>query len=144
MHTFSVEKTVDAPLEAMWALVSDFANLDWYDGAERVERSGEGIGQVRRLFMPGSDQPVEEQLLALDPASHTLEYEVLEGGINIMRDYRVIASLADAGDGKTRAVWNASFSGLSVDGVQPEDMIGVMRDTYGNMLEAMASAARKR
>ena len=45
MYEFTVEKTVDAPVEAMWALVSDFANLDWFDGAARVEKSGEGIGQ---------------------------------------------------------------------------------------------------
>ncbi len=144
IYTFTVEKTLDAPLEALWSVVADFTNLDWYDGAERVEAVGEGIGQVRRLFMPGMDDPVEEKLLALDPQAHRLEYEVLEGGLNIMRDYRVVAQLEDAGDGQTRALWDASFSGVSVEGVSPEDMIGVMTDTYGNMLEAMAAAARAR
>lgn len=124
-------------MDAVWAVVADFANLDWYRGAERVEKVGDGVGQVRRIYMPGMDAPVEEELLAIDHERHSLEYEVLEGEINIMQNYRVVASLADAGNGRTHARWDASFSGVSVEGVSPEDMIGVMRDTYGAMLEAI-------
>ena len=128
----------------MWSVVSDFANLDWFDGAERVEKVGEGIGQVRRLFMPGSEDPVEEKLLAMDPQAHSFEYEVLPGAVNVMRDYRVVATLSKAGDGQTLARWDAAFSEVTVDGVAPEDMIGVMTDMYGKMLEAMAAEARRR
>ena len=144
MYEFTVEKTVDAPVEAMWALVSDFANLDWFDGADRVEKSGEGIGQRRRIYMPGSDDPVEEELLALDEGARRLEYAVHEGGVNIMRDYRVVASLADAGAGRCHAIWQASFSGVSMDGVEPEMMVGVMSDTYDKMLDVMAAACVSR
>ncbi len=140
MYEFTVEKTVDAPVDAMWALVSNFANIDWFDGAARVEKTGEGIGQRRRIYMPGSDDPVEEELLALDNAERRMEYAVHEGGVNIMRDYRVVASLADAGEGQSLARWQASFSGVSVEGVEPEMMIGVMSDTYDKMLDMMAAA----
>lgn len=144
MHEFTVEKTLDVTKDKLWAVVADFANLDWYQGAARVEREGEGIGQVRRIFMPGMDQPVEEQLLALDSNNCTLEYTVLEGAVNIMRDYHVIARLQDADGGGTRASWQARFSGVSVDGVAPADMIAVMQSTYDGMLDAMAAAARSR
>ncbi|MDA8752533.1 SRPBCC family protein [Halieaceae bacterium] len=144
MHEFTVEKTLDVPRDKLWSVVADFANLDWYQGAARVEQEGEGVGQVRRIFMPGMDEPVEEKLLALDPASHTLEYTVLEGAVNIMRDYRVVARLHDADGGGTRASWQASFSGVSVEGVAPEDMISVMQSTYDGMLDAMAAAALSR
>ena len=136
MYEFTVEKTVDAPVDAMWALVSDFANLD----ALRVEKSGDGIGQRRLIYMPGSDDPVEEELLALDDNDRRLEYAVHEGGVNIMQDYRVVASLADAGAGRSHARWEASFSGVSVEGVEPEMMITVMSDAYNTMLDAMAAA----
>lgn len=143
MHEFTVEKTVDAPLAGMWQVVADFANLDWFAGVERAEAvGGPGVGQVRRLFMPGAEHPVEEKLLALDPASHTLEYTVLAGPVNILQDYHVTASLQDVGEGRTKAVWQASFSGVAVESVRPEDMVQVMRDTYDGMLEAMAAAAR--
>ena len=141
MYEFTVDKTLDAPLDKVWAVVADFANLDWFAGAERVEKVGEGVGQVRRIFMPGSDQPVEEQLLLLAPETHQLEYAVLEGPVNIMRDYRVVASLVDAGEGKTRAIWQASFSGVTIDAVSAEDMINVMQATYEGMLGAVAIAA---
>ncbi|MAL96264.1 MAG: hypothetical protein CME40_14410 [Haliea sp.] len=143
MHEFTVEKIVDAPVAGMWRVVADFANLDWFPGAERSEAvGGPGVGQVRRIYMPGMDAPVEEKLLALDPESHTLEYAVLEGPVNVLRDYRVVASLQEAGPDKTRAIWQAAFSGVAVDGVSPEDMTQVMRDTYDGMLDAMAAAAR--
>lgn len=125
-------------------MVSDFANLDWFEGATRVEPVGEGIGQVRRIYMPGMDEPVEEKLLALDNERHSLEYAVLEGGMNVMRDYRVVASLSDAGDGRTQARWEAAFSGVAAEGVSPEDMIGVMQGTYEGMLDAIAAEARRR
>ena len=125
-------------------MVADFANLNWFAGAERVEKRGEGIGQVRSIYMPGMDQPVEEKLLAMDADSHSFEYEVLEGGVNIMQDYRVVASLTNAGEGRTLARWDASFSGVSAEGVSPDDMIGVMQDTYGGMLDAIAVEALTR
>ncbi|MBN7798615.1 SRPBCC family protein [Parahaliea mediterranea] len=144
MHTFTVEKTLEAPLDKVWAVVSDFANLDWFGGAERVEAVGEGVGQVRRIFMPGMDAPVEEKLLARDAQRHCVEYAVLEGGMNVMRDYRVAASLSDNGAGGTLARWEAAFSGVSVEGVDPQDMIDVMQGTYDGMLDAIAIEALKR
>ena len=93
--------------------------------------------------MPGSEYPVDEKLLALDENSHSFEYQVLEGDVNIMQDYRVAASL-EAIDGGTRARWNCSFSGVSVEGVEPESMIGIMQEMYGGMLEAIAAEANRR
>ena len=29
MHQFTVKKTLDVGITELWALVSDFANLDW-------------------------------------------------------------------------------------------------------------------
>jgi uncharacterized membrane protein len=43
------ESRVDAPVEAVWAVVSDADRTpEWFTFAERVEvRSGEGVGQLR-------------------------------------------------------------------------------------------------
>ena len=64
--------------------------------------------------------------------------------MNIMRDYRVVATLADAGAGRCHARWQASFSGVSVDGVEPDMMVDVMSDTYDKMLDVMAAACVNR
>ncbi|TXS96524.1 SRPBCC family protein [Parahaliea maris] len=144
IYAFTVEKTLEAPLEQVWAVVADFGNLDWFDGAERVEQVGEGVGQVRRVFMPGAEQPVEEKLLALDSDRHSIEYEVLEGAVNVMQGYRVVASLEDAGEGKTRARWEAGFTGITIEGLEPETMIAAMTDMYGGMLDAIAAEANTR
>ncbi len=144
MYSFTVEQELEAPLEKVWAVVADFGNLDWYEGAERVEQVGEGVGQVRRIFMPGAEQPVEEKLIALDNERHSFEYEVLEGAVNIMQGYRVVASLEDIGEGLTRARWEASFTGIAIDGLEPETMISAMTDMYGGMLLAIAAEANRR
>ena len=43
------QSRVDAPVEAVWAVVSEAARApEWFSFAERVEvRSGEGVGQLR-------------------------------------------------------------------------------------------------
>lgn len=144
IYTFKVEKTLAAPRDKVWSVVADFSNLDWFGGAERVEQVGEGVGQVRRIFMPGMEHPVEEKLLALDAGSYSIEYQVLEGAVNVLKDYRVVASLEDCGDGETLARWDASFSGVAAEGVEPEGMIAVMTDMYDGMLDAIAAEANTR
>ncbi|MBA6413139.1 SRPBCC family protein [Parahaliea sp. F7430] len=144
IHSFTVEKTLAAARQQVWAVVSDFSNLGWFEAAERVEQVGEGVGQIRRIYMPGMDQAVEEKLLAIDEASYSYEYEVLPGAMNVMRDYRVVATLGDAGEGRTQMRLECSFSGVTADGVAPEDMIALMQDTYDAMLDAIAAEALSR
>ena len=105
MHTFNVERQLNVPIEKLWALVSDFSNLSWYSPAEKVEKVGNGIGEIRRITMPGMPAAIEERLLELEPQQHRLVYEVLENDINIMQDYTVTASLHSAGNTSTVALW---------------------------------------
>ena len=141
MHTFKVERELDAPIDKLWSIVSDFSNLSWYSPAEKVEKVGNGIGEIRRITMPGMPAAIEERLLEIDPKQHRLVYEVLENEINIMQDYTVTACLSTSGNASTIALWRGQFSGVSGD-VDPEMMIGIMNDTYASMLTEMEKAAR--
>ena len=140
MHTFKVERELNVSIEKLWALVSDFSNLSWYSPAEKVEKVGSGIGEIRRIIMPGMPTAIEERLLELDPKQHQLVYEVLENEINIMQDYTVTASLRSASSTSTTALWHGQFSGITGD-LEPQMMIDVMTDTYGSMLTEMERAA---
>jgi hypothetical protein len=140
MHTFKVERELNVPIEKLWTLVSDFSNLSWYSPAEKVEKVGSGVGEIRRITMPGMPTAIEERLLELDPQQHQLVYEVLENEINIMRDYTVKASLRGTGTASTIAIWHGQFTGVSGD-VEPQVMIDIMTDTYGSMLTEMERAA---
>ncbi len=142
MHQFSTEKVLHADIDQVWQIVADFANLDWFAGAEKVEKIGDGIGQVRRIYMPGMAEPVDEKLLSLDNEQYSLEYEVLEGAVNVMQNYRVHAQLHKLGDGETKAVWQGQFDGVTVEGVEPQQMIDVMQQTYDGMLSAIEAHAK--
>ena len=70
MHVIEVERELNVPIEELWSLVADFSNLSWYPTAEKVEKIGEGIGEIRRITMPGMPTAIEERLMELDPQQH--------------------------------------------------------------------------
>lgn len=142
MHAIRVEKELNVPLDALWAVVADFSNLSWFPAAESVEKVGDGVGEIRRITMAGMPEAIEERLDAINPEEHTLTYRVLENSVNIMQDYTVVANLSKASESTTIASWQGSFSGVSVD-IEPQVMIDLMTETYGSMLEQMAAAAVK-
>lgn len=140
MHVIHVERELQLPLQKLWPLVQDFSNLSWFQAAEKVEQVGEGVGEIRRISMPGLPVPIEEQLLEIDPGRHRIKYQVLENAINIMQDYIVEATLSPSGDNSTTAVWHGSFSGVNGD-VDPQVMIDLMTSTYDAMLAELEKAA---
>lgn len=136
MHEILIEKTLSAPVASVWALLEDFANLDWYSPAERVEAIDEGGNLVRRIFMHGMDTSVDEKLEAID--SEKMQFSYTIPGMP-MQDYRVVVNLNANGD-KTDIRWHAGFSGVS-EGVNADDMVALMTDTYGGMLQELEKAA---
>ena len=140
MHKIHIEQKLNAPIAGLWSLVSDFSNLSWFPAAEKVEKLGSGIGEIRRITMPGMPGAVEERLLEIDPQSYRYVYEVLENEINIMQNYTVTAQLVALDATNTLAIWDGSFSGVSAD-LDPKMMIGVMEETYGSMLSNLEQAA---
>lgn len=139
MHTITVEKTFATPIDKVWALVADFANLDWYSPPEKVEKIGTGIGETRRITMPGLPLPIDEILESIDHEAYRLSYRVAENALNPMLGYVVQVTLNDAGDGHTLACWHGNFDAV-VEGFNAEDMVKLMHDTYTAMLEEMATA----
>ena len=140
MRIIHVERELQVPLQKLWSLVQDFSNLSWFQAAERVDKVGAGVGEIRRITMPGLPVPIEEQLLEIDPQRHRIKYQVLENDINIMQNYTVEATLSPCGDNSTTAVWHGSFSGVSGD-VDPQVMIDLMTSTYDAMLAELEKAA---
>jgi len=136
MHEILIEKTLNAPLNSVWALLEDFANLDWYPPAERVEAIGEGGTLTRRIFMHGMDTPVDEKLEAIDSEKKQFSYTI--PGMP-MQDYRVVVNINPNGE-NTDVRWHAGFSGVT-EGINADDMIALMTDTYGGMLADLEKAA---
>ncbi len=136
MHEILIEKTLNATAENVWGVLSRFADLSWYAPAEKVEQIGEGIGQIRRIYMPGMEHPIDEVLESMDEQKREFSYTI--PGMP-MQDYRVVVRLTENND-QCDVRWHATFASV-VDGINADDMIGMMRDTYASMLNDIEAAA---
>ena len=73
----STSAAIDAPIETVWAMISDFGNLmRWHPMLERCEVEGEGVGARRTVYF--SDWSAVEELTALDNERHSLSYLVVD------------------------------------------------------------------
>ena len=141
MHNIIAEKNISAPIAKVWALVADFANLDWYSPATKVEKiasdQADRKGEIRRITMPDMPNPVDEVLDAIDEANHCLYYHIPG---TPMADYKVCVSLVADGSNATQAKWHATFTDVTMDGLTPEMMIDMMENTYSGMLDEIEKA----
>lgn len=143
MHEIIAEKTIAAPIAKTWALVSDFANLDWYTPALKVEKidssNADRSGEIRRITMPDMPAPVDEVLDSIDNDNHSLRYHIPG---TPMANYKVCVSLLANNNGTTDAKWHATFTKVTMEGLTPEMMIGMMEGTYSGMLDEIEKALR--
>jgi len=83
-----VSTVINAPIERVWRVVSDFNGLPaWMPGmTDSVIEAGKGerdIGAVRALTMAGTKDKLRERLEELVPADCLITYSVLEGPLPV-------------------------------------------------------------
>lgn len=110
MASASINATIDAPVDRVWAVMSDFGGVVG-DLIERCDMEGEGVGAVRTLTLRGSGAIIKERLDARDAAAHTYSYAIVNDGECPLpvRNYSATVRLSDAGGGKTRVDWSGKF-----------------------------------
>lgn len=141
-HGFRFTRTIDAPVEAVWALLSDHAGYSTWTAmpASRLETPGQddpnGVGAVRFLGVGGVG--VREQIHAFEPNRH-LAYGVISG--LPVRGHRADVRLTDA-DGRTELEYAGSFeptvpgSGMAI--------AQVMRTAIQTLMRSLDKAATRR
>jgi hypothetical protein len=108
-----VSSVINAPIEAIWALVRDFNALPaWHPSiaSSLIEenRDGAAVGCVRSFVLKGGEK-VREQLLELSDTHYRFTYSILESDFGLL-DYVAEFSLSPITDGnRTFAVWSANF-----------------------------------
>lgn len=104
---------IDAPVEAVWAVVRDFGALaSWVSAVSecRVEdgRDGDSVGCIRSLKL-GDGVPVRERLLELDDCRYRFSYN-FETPAFPVENYLATFELIPVVDGdRTFAQWSATF-----------------------------------
>ena len=135
MTEFELTREMAADVEAVWAIFDDYGNLSWVPGADNVEVIGEGIGMIRRLHMPGLDQPIDEILRSKNAAEKCFSYTIPKNAVIPFDDY--CASVSVSGDScAVTVVWRCSFD---CGDMAEEDAVAIIRGSYGMMLDALSA-----
>ena len=106
---------IDAPPDAVWAVVGDFVGLNrWYPPIPEsrlvLGRNNE-VGAIRELRR-GNGTKVEEKLVEYDPYNRTFTYTYAEGEV-MSSDYFATVTVKDAPGGRSLVVWKARFKRLA-------------------------------
>jgi hypothetical protein len=129
MATLTESTLVDAPAEAVWALIRDFNGLSVWATSMPPSIIEDGkpadqVGCVRRLEANGT-LLARERLLALDDVSLTQTYSILESALGV-HDYRGTLHVTPVTDEDRSVVeWSGTFS---ADAGEADKTTAVLRD----------------
>jgi carbon monoxide dehydrogenase subunit G len=135
-----VEADVAAPVEALWAVLTDFAHPQRLaPSIAECTVEGWGVGAVRCVFS-SRGLVIYERLVECDAATHRFVYEVLDRGdmpFAGVTAYRAGVALTELGGGMTRVSWMAEGN---VDGPRGE-VVAFLRELYGQAIRNLADVA---
>jgi hypothetical protein len=125
MAKATVTTDFSIPADKLWALVRDFGNVSWVQGASDTAVEGEGVGMVR-IFKAGDGPPIRERLEALDDAARSLTYTIPENLPLPVKDYTSTMTVTPKGDGCTLE-WTCVGE---PDGVSEQQMVEAIQGMY--------------
>ena len=109
-----VNETINAPIDAVWANLGNFAGIEPGPGIDSVAYEGEGVGMVRHIGLPNG--LVVERLEVHDQASHTFAYAIINDDCPLpFSDYSARVVMTDNGAGGTDIEWTGTFEPKGVD-----------------------------
>ena len=135
-----VIRELDAPVDTVWAVVSNFGDVSWAMPPEaKVEVIGEGVGMIRRLHTPGG--AVEERLETCDAETRSFSYSIPGDMPMPVRDFRAWVQLEPLGDARTQVTWNASATALP--GITGAEGQAIFEGLYAGLIDALDAHVTK-
>ena len=129
MAEVTVTRTLDVTPDALWRLVSDFADVSWLPGGGAgAEFEGTGPGMVR--IFRGPDGAIREQLESVDEAARTVTYTIPVGVPFPVTDYRATMQVSDDA-GRARLAWSCRFE---PDGAAEQEAGQAIETMFGVMM----------
>ena len=111
MRSVRVERTLDAPIEAVFDVLADHANYDRFGSIRRSElvsegeREPNGVGAVRRIWI--GPLTFDEAITAFDRPAR-LDYLIVK--LNVPFRHQGGSMRLEPRDGGTHVVWTSEFS----------------------------------
>lgn len=141
MAEVSVTKTIYAPADKVWEMVSEWGGTHkWIPGVGEVTVDGEGVGSTRSADLdPATGFPgrISERLESLDPDGMHFEYRVVGNSPLPVTDYVAEMSVVRA-EGETSTVtWNCSWQ---ADGMPEDEIHNLFEGLYNLALDNVNTA----
>jgi Polyketide cyclase / dehydrase and lipid transport len=122
-----VLQEIDAPVDLLWTIVSDFPCIDRWSNLKVREIHGAGVG-CRRTVEMESGAIVIEELLSCDEEKRTLCYSILPPNPFPMLDYRSTISIEAVSSQRSRIRWMGEYT--LPTGIDCEKMENLLRKVY--------------
>ena len=129
-----VSAVIDAPVDAVWALMRDFNGLpDWHPRFSRshIEDGlpSDRIGCIRNFDIADDGGTIRERLLMLSDKEHSFEYCILDSPLPVEGYVAKLTLYPITVGDRTLGVWTAEFT--MVDGDEAEVVDAVANGTFG-------------
>jgi carbon monoxide dehydrogenase subunit G len=143
--TASQSIRINAPAEAVWAVVGDFNGsprwLPLVESSEIVVGINNQVGAIR-LITRRNGTKVTERLLDHDAQAMRMAYTYVDGAV-MASDYFPVITVKDMGDGTSMVQWGARFRRLAyhIDppppGQDDRSLTGLYNGIYKSGLESL-------
>jgi hypothetical protein len=130
----TAQVSVPTAPERVWERMKDYGDLSWTEGVAETRVSGQGIGMVRSVRLEGSEDWMDEVLLAIDDTGRKFDYGI-DTGMAGVENYRASGQAIPEGDG-CAIRWQCSGE---VDAGQAEDMQVLMDVMAGEIARLFAA-----
>jgi hypothetical protein len=140
VHKLSISTTIDAPVDSVWRLISEFGAARFLP-FEIIESRGHGPGATRRIRTPDGIQMLD-RLDRLDPVARLIEYSLVnaESDPVPMSSYQATMRLQPADDRSTELEWSGLLE--FVPGVDENQIIPMILNVYLAGISRIRSAVR--
>ncbi len=141
MATVSVKDELEASIDVVWDLISDFTDISAFAPQGEITKiEGEGIGAIRRVEAPGLGGVFRERCEGHDPEARSFSYAVLESPVP-MKDYVAVVTLSDLGPGRCGIEWASRFE---PEGTPESELIQGIEATYGVFIGSIKQTLSER
>lgn len=130
-----VVETIDAAIDKVWPLISNFRSVQPGPGIEAVDYEGDGVGMTRHIKT--ANGTIVEKLESLDGAAYTFSYAIINEDSPLpFADYSSKVTLQEEG-GTTTVNWVGSFNSR---GIEDDKAIGLASGIYKNLINQVRQA----
>ena len=142
MANVSVTKSVKAPADKVWAMVSEWGGTHkWIPGVGPVSVEGEGIGSIRSADLDpatGFVGRISERLESFDDKTRSFSYRVIGDSPIPIRDYVAEMTVVERGPEAASVTWSCSW--FANGDISEADLITAFEGLYEMSLDNVCGA----